>query len=33
LVNYRDDALAIVVLALDEADLGILVVTITAEPT
>jgi len=32
-VSYRDDTLVIVVLALDEADLGILVVTITTEPT
>ena len=32
-VNYRDDTLAIVVLFLDEADAGILVVTVTAEPT
>jgi transposase len=33
LVDYRDDTLAIVVLALDEADLGILVVTIITELT
>lgn len=32
-VNYRDDTLAIVVLFLDEAGAGILVVTVTAEPT
>ena len=32
-VYYRDDTLAIVVLFLDEADAGILVVTVTAEPT
>ena len=32
-VNYRDDSLAIVVLFLDDADPGILVVTVTAEPT
>ena len=33
LVNYRHDTLAIVVLFLDEADAGILVATVTAEPT
>jgi transposase len=32
-VNYRDDSLAILVLFLEEAGPGILVVTITAEPT
>jgi len=32
-VNYRDDTLAIVIFALDEAVLGILVVIVTAEPT
>ena len=32
-VNHRDDTLAIVVLFLDEAGAGILVVTVTAEPT
>jgi hypothetical protein len=32
-VKYRDDALAIVVLFLDEAGPGILPVTVTAEPT
>jgi transposase len=32
-VNYRDDSLAILVLFLEEAGPGILVVTVTAEPT
>ena len=32
-VNYRDHSLAIVVLFLDEAGSGILVVTVTTEPT
>jgi transposase len=32
-VNYRDDTLAILVIFLDEAGPGILVVTVTAEPT
>ena len=32
-VSYRDETLTIVVLARDEADLGILVVTINAKPT
>ena len=32
-VVYRDDTLAIVLFALDEAGLGILVVTVTADPT
>ena len=32
-VIYRDDSLAIVVLFLDEAGSGILVVTVTTEPT
>jgi hypothetical protein len=32
-VNYRDDSLALLVLFLEEAGPGILVVTITAEPT
>ena len=31
-VNYRDDTRAIVVLALDEAGPGILVLTVTTEP-
>ena len=33
LVNYHDDSLAIVVLFLDEAGLGLLVVTVTSGPT
>ena len=32
-VDYRDDTLAIVVFFLDEAGPGILVLTVTAEPT
>ena len=32
-VNYRDDTLAILVIFLDEAGPGILVVTVTAKPT
>jgi transposase len=32
-VNYREDTLAIVVLVLDEAGAGILVVTVAADPT
>src|SRR5512144_1944946 len=32
LVNYRHDTLAIIVLFFDEADAGILVATVTAEP-
>ena len=32
-VAHGDDTLEIVIFALDEARLGILVVTVTAEPT
>jgi hypothetical protein len=32
-VAHRHDTLAIVIFALDEAGLGILVVTVTAKPT
>jgi hypothetical protein len=33
IVAHRDDALAVVVFALDEPGLGILAVNVTAEPT